>query len=132
MASSAFQKLELETSVEMAGWRVCVAVVAVVAVVAALPCCDAVFTKVKQGQQKCFIELLHANEPMVVKYESPDQASLPQEPDYKGHIGIYFQVVNHKGKVYDHRLDRKGRLSFVSRMRLVQCLGVVLYRRPAV
>lgn len=99
----------------VARWRVRVALVAVV-LLAVLPCGDAVFIKVKQGQQKCFIELMHANEPMVVKYESPDQASLPQEPDYKGHVGIYFQVVNHKGKVYDHRLDRKGRLSFVSRM----------------
>jgi len=26
-----------------------------------LPCSEGVFTKVKQGQQKCFIELLHAN-----------------------------------------------------------------------
>ena len=27
---------------------------------------------------------------------------------------VYMQVVNHKGKVYDHRLDTKGRLSFAS------------------
>ena len=58
-----------------------------------LPLGQAVYTKVKEGQQKCFIELLHANHVVVLKYESPDQAPLPHEPEaQRGHVGILFQV----------------------------------------
>ena len=72
-------------------------VVAALLILAVLPQGEAVYTKVKQGQQKCFIELLHANKVVVVKYESPDQAALPQDPEYqKGHVGILFQVFPRK------------------------------------
>ena len=30
------------------------------------------------------------------------------------HVGVYMQVVNFMGKVYDNRLDKKGRMSFSS------------------
>ena len=67
--------------------------VAAVLALSVLPVCEAIFTKVKQGQQKCFIELLHANKVVLLKYESPDQASLPHEPEQqKGHVGLLFQV----------------------------------------
>jgi len=70
-----------------------VVLVAAVLALALLPGCEAVYTKVKQGTQKCFIELLHANNVVLLKYESPDQASLPQEPEQqKGHVGLLFQV----------------------------------------
>ena len=75
-----------------AGLAVCVGVLLLVAA----PLGEAVYTKVKEGQQKCFIELLHANHVVVLKYESPDQAPLPQEPEaQKGHVGILFQVHSH-------------------------------------
>jgi hypothetical protein len=67
--------------------------VAAVLALSVLPVCEAIFTKVKQGQQKCFIELLHANKVVLLTYESPDQASLPHEPEQqKSHVGILFQV----------------------------------------
>jgi hypothetical protein len=70
-----------------------VVLVAAVLALALLPGCEAVYTKVKQGTQKCFIELLHANKVVLLKYESPDQASLPHEPEQqKGHVGLLFQV----------------------------------------
>jgi hypothetical protein len=75
----------------------------------------AVLPKVKMGNSKCFIEVMHANEPMVVVYDIPDQAPLPLESEQqRNHVGIRFQAVNHKGKVFDARLNDKGRLSFVS------------------
>ena len=54
--------------------------------------------KVKMGNSKCFIEVMHANEPMVVVYDIPDQAPLPLESEQqRNHVGIRFQAVNHKG-----------------------------------
>jgi len=80
-----------------AGWAVCG--FAAVLVLAALPGSEAVYTKVKQGQQKCFIELLHANRVVVVKYESPDQAPLPHDSEsQKGHVGVLFQVCSSRGR----------------------------------
>ena len=91
------------------------AAVAVLILAAALPEAAALYTKVKQGQQKCFIELLHAENVVVAEYRSPDQAPLPHDAEgQRGHVGVLFQVVNHRGKVYDTRLDTQGKLSFVT------------------
>ena len=91
------------------------AAAAVLMLAAALPGAAALYTKVKQGQQKCFIELLHADNVVVAEYRSPDQAPLPHDAEgQRGHVGVLFQVVNHRGKVYDTRLDTQGKLSFVT------------------
>ena len=74
------------------------AAAAVLMLAAALPGAAALYTKVKQGQQKCFIELLHADNVVVAEYRSPDQAPLPHDAEgQRGHVGVLFQVVNHRG-----------------------------------
>ena len=100
--------------VKVAGHSRVLAIVVLLATLA-LPRGEALYTKIKHGTQKCFVELMHANEVTVINYKSPDQAPLPQDAEsQKGHVGVKMIVVNQRGAVYDARLDNQGRLSFVT------------------
>mmetsp|Transcript_65893 Transcript_65893/g.157225 ORF Transcript_65893/g.157225 Transcript_65893/m.157225 type:complete len:221 (+) Transcript_65893:158-820(+) len=76
---------------------------------------DATYIKVKQNNAKCFIEVIAANQVYMIIYKSPDQESLPMESEaQKYHVGLMFQVISNRGKVFEQRLDKEGRVAFTS------------------
>ena len=44
---------------------------------------DAIYVRVRQGNNRCFIEMLEKNTVVLVTYSSPDQAPLPHEPEVR-------------------------------------------------
>jgi hypothetical protein len=76
---------------------------------------DALYVKVKQNNPKCFIEVIVANQVYMVHYKSPDQEPLPIEAEaQKYHVGLKFEVISNRGKVFEQRLDKEGRVAFTS------------------
>jgi len=87
--------------------------------VAALLLCssvaDAVFIKMKQGEQRCFIEELHKDEIVIVHYKSPDQSPLPQQAEQeKYHVGLRLEVWQGTNNVFEGRTDVEGRFAFTA------------------
>mmetsp|Transcript_510 Transcript_510/g.1085 ORF Transcript_510/g.1085 Transcript_510/m.1085 type:complete len:224 (+) Transcript_510:38-709(+) len=85
--------------------------------VSCVPCCSAMFFKLKQGQQRCFIEVFRKHEVVVVHYRSPDQNDLPREPEkIPYHVGPKLVVKESTGKaIFDGRTESSGRFAFTAR-----------------
>ena len=74
----------------------------------------AIFVKIRQNEQKCFIEMIR-HDIVLVHYKSPDQAVLPQSTEeQERHVGLKLEVFADNGKVFDGRTDQSGRFAFTT------------------